>query len=53
MFYIMDTKESETETEIETIKDSEPTIKHIAISGGGITGFSYYGILKETQRLGI
>jgi predicted acylesterase/phospholipase RssA len=49
----METKESETEIETETIIDPEPTIKHIAISGGGITGFSYYGILKETQRLGI
>jgi len=28
----------------------ENTIKHIVISGGGATGFSYYGVLKETHR---
>jgi hypothetical protein len=28
-------------------------IKHIVISGGGPTGFTYYGILKETNRNGL
>ena len=25
-------------------------IKHIVISGGGVTGFSFYGILRDTHR---
>lgn len=33
---------SETETQLETI------IKHIVISGGGVNGFSFYGVLRET-----
>jgi predicted acylesterase/phospholipase RssA len=34
-----------------TDQDSQkPTIKHLVISGGGATGFAYYGILKETNR---
>jgi predicted acylesterase/phospholipase RssA len=30
-----------------------PTIKHIVCSGGGHTGFTYYGILRETNKAGI
>jgi NTE family protein len=30
-----------------------PTIKHLVISGGGAAGFSYYGILKQTQIKGL
>ena len=26
-----------------------PNIKHLVISGGGAAGFSYYGVLKQTQ----
>jgi len=32
---------------VETVETN--TIKHIVIAGGGPTGFSYYGILKETN----
>ena len=28
----------------------KPTIKHLVISGGGINGFSFYGVLRETVR---
>jgi NADH dehydrogenase FAD-containing subunit len=34
-------------------KTSEPAsnkIKHIVVSGGGVTGFSYYGILRESAK---
>jgi len=31
----------------------ESVIKHIVISGGGPTGLSYYGVLKETNRTGL
>jgi predicted acylesterase/phospholipase RssA len=31
---------------------NENTIKHIVISGGGITGFSFYGALKESNEQG-
>jgi len=37
-------------------KQSEPgkvNIKHLVISGGGVTGFSFYGILRETNKLGM
>ena len=33
--------------------ENSDTIKHIVISGGGATGFIYYGLLKETNRLGL
>jgi predicted acylesterase/phospholipase RssA len=32
--------------------DTGPNIKHIVISGGGSTGFIYYGILKESHNNG-
>ena len=28
-------------------------IKHMVISGGGVTGFSFYGILRDTHRNGL
>ena len=31
--------------------EEKTIIKHIVMSGGGPTGFSYYGILKESNRL--
>lgn len=35
----------------ENIRHSQkPTIKHLVISGGGINGFSFYGVLRETVR---
>lgn len=30
-----------------------PNIKHLVISGGGAAGFSYYGVLKQTQIKGL
>jgi predicted acylesterase/phospholipase RssA len=30
-----------------------PLIKHLVISGGGAAGFSYYGVLKQTQIKGL
>jgi predicted acylesterase/phospholipase RssA len=37
----------------ENIVKEAPTIKHMVISGGGPTGLSYYGILKETNNMGL
>ena len=37
-------------------REPEPkinTIKHIVLSGGGNTGFSFYGILRESNKKGI
>lgn len=31
----------------------KPKIKHIVCSGGGQTGFSYYGIFRETNKRGV
>jgi hypothetical protein len=28
-------------------------IKHLVLSGGGVTGFTFYGILRETHRDGL
>ena len=36
-----------------TISMKIPTIKHLVISGGGAAGFSYYGVLKQTQIRGL
>lgn len=30
-----------------------PIIKHLVISGGGAAGFTYYGVLKQTQLRGL
>ena len=38
---------------IENKEDSETIIQHIVIAGGGATGLSYYGILKETHNQGV
>jgi NTE family protein len=38
---------------IENNDVSEPSIKHIVIAGGGATGLTYYGILKETNNQGL
>lgn len=43
-------KDGEQDTDQHITSDK---IKHIVIAGGGATGFSYYGILKETNRMGI
>jgi predicted acylesterase/phospholipase RssA len=33
--------------------DNPTKIKHIVCSGGGVTGFSFYGVLRESNRAGI
>jgi len=33
-------------------KDSRPKIRHLLLSGGGATGFSYYGALRESHKDG-
>jgi len=38
-------------TEIKDVSDN--VIQHIVIAGGGATGLSYYGILKETHNKGV
>ena len=38
---------------VTNIKIKLPIIKHIVISGGGAAGFSYYGVLKQTQLRGL
>lgn len=36
----------------ENVENNEHTIKHIVLSGGGTTGLSFYGILRETNKMG-
>jgi len=36
-----------------TTTESPKKIKHIVCSGGGITGFAFYGILRETNKAGL
>jgi len=33
-----------------SIKNKEKTIRHIVISGGGLTGFTFYGALRELSK---
>jgi len=37
----------------DTKSNSENVIRHIVIAGGGATGLTYYGILKETNNQGL
>jgi predicted acylesterase/phospholipase RssA len=32
---------------------AKPIIRHLVVSGGGVTGFSYYGILRESAKHGV
>ena len=45
--------ENEIENQIENQINNETEIKHLVISGGGIVGFSFYGLLRETHKDGI
>ena len=38
---------------IESSENDETKIKHIVISGGGTTGFAFYGILRESNKSGL
>lgn len=39
--------------ENEIAHENETKIKHLVISGGGVIGFSFYGLLRETEKEGI
>jgi len=41
------------DTPINVLAESPKKIKHIVCSGGGITGFAFYGILREANRAGM
>ena len=43
----------ETKTNIENITPTENIIKHLVLSGGGVVGFSFYGLLRETNKRGL
>jgi hypothetical protein len=32
---------------------AKPIVRHLVVSGGGVTGFSYYGILRESAKHGV
>ena len=37
----------------EKIEKNENIIKHLVLSGGGVVGFSFYGLLRETNKKGL
>ena len=37
----------------ENIEKNENIIKHLVLSGGGVVGFSFYGLLRETNKRGL
>lgn len=43
----------ENEEHNEKINNDVSTIKHIVISGGDVTGFSFYGVLRESAKKNI
>jgi NTE family protein len=47
----------ETTTNIENIHEENTKntniIKHLVLSGGGVVGFSFYGLLRETSKRGL
>ena len=46
-------KNIENTTDIENIASSENIIKHLVLSGGGVVGLSFYGLLRETNKKGL
>ena len=38
---------------IDNIMPTENIIKHLVLSGGGVVGFSFYGLLRETNKKGL
>jgi len=44
-----------TEPSLPTVSEptDKPTIKHLVISGGGAAGFSFYGVLRESNKKNI
>jgi predicted acylesterase/phospholipase RssA len=48
--------ENDANTKLEpenNIKSEKNKIKHIVCAGGGVTGFSYYGIIRECHKKGL
>jgi predicted acylesterase/phospholipase RssA len=43
----------ENTTDIENITPTKNIIKHLVLSGGGVVGFSFYGLLRETNKKGL
>lgn len=43
----------ENEIGSNTKLEAENKIKHIVCAGGGVTGFSYYGIIRECHKKGL
>lgn len=43
----------ENTTNIENITPTKNIIKHLVLSGGGVVGFSFYGLLRETNKKGL
>jgi len=43
--------DNKNENDNETINETK--IKHLVISGGGVVGFSFYGLLRETHKEGV
>ena len=41
------------DTSNENIEQNENIIKHLVLSGGGVVGFSFYGLLRETNKKGL
>jgi predicted acylesterase/phospholipase RssA len=39
--------------EVKVIEKQSSKIKHIVCSGGGATGFAYYGIIRESHKMGL
>jgi predicted acylesterase/phospholipase RssA len=44
--------ENENETKTKTETKTETKIEHLVISGGGQTGFTFYGVLREASKQG-
>lgn len=47
-----DIESAESITNDQTILTSSKKIEHIVMSGGGIVGLSFYGILRESNKRG-
>ena len=45
--------EDATQNSDSSTNEAVAEIKHIVLSGGGVTGLSFYGILRETHRNGL
>jgi len=48
----MDTLETDTKNESNTLIIQKNNIKHLVIPGGGVAGFTYYGVLRNSNQQG-